>query len=169
MIDLMKVTLTHEAAAAHWGRADVTFQGDVACIHLIEGDALLHVQQAARKLELQGVTQVALTGALWTLDLQWAFAQGFATAMTTPVIHWTGDDATQALLTSRLESATFARHQKILRGWIPCAQPMRVHLRIIQSFLSSSSFIIPVAVALLSPWASVTDLRPPHSTRYSLR
>ncbi|MGS0825018.1 aminopeptidase PepB [Shewanella sp. 0m-8] len=109
MIDLMKVTLTHEAAAAHWGRADVTFQGDVACIHLIEGDALLHVQQAARKLELQGVTQVALTGALWTLDLQWAFAQGFATAMTTPVIHWTGDDATQALLTSRLESATFAR------------------------------------------------------------
>ncbi|ABZ75331.1 PepB aminopeptidase [Shewanella halifaxensis HAW-EB4] len=110
MTDLMKVTLTHEAAAAHWGKADVTFQGDVASIHLIEGDVLLHVQQAARKLELQGVTKVALTGELWSLDLQWAFAQGFATALTTPVIHWTGDDATQALLTSRLESATFARH-----------------------------------------------------------
>ncbi|MGS0680297.1 aminopeptidase PepB [Shewanella sp. 125m-7] len=109
MTDLMKVTLTHDAAAAHWGRADVTFQGDVASIHLIAGDALLHVQQAARKLELQGVTQVALTGELWTLDLQWAFAQGFATALTTPVIKWTGNAATQDLLTSRLESATFAR------------------------------------------------------------
>ncbi|MCG9728253.1 aminopeptidase PepB [Shewanella sp. Isolate13] len=110
MTDFMKVTLTRESAAAHWGKADVTFQGDVASIHLIEGDALLHVQQAARKLELQGVTKVALTGELWTVDLQWAFAQGFATALTTPIIQWTGDDATQALLTSRLESATFARH-----------------------------------------------------------
>ncbi|GIU16403.1 aminopeptidase PepB [Shewanella sp. MBTL60-007] len=110
MTDFMKVTLTRESAAAHWGKADVTFQGDVASIHLIEGDALLHVQQAARKLELQGVTKVALTGELWTVDLQWAFAQGFATALTMPIIQWTGDDATQALLTSRLESATFARH-----------------------------------------------------------
>ncbi|ABV86027.1 aminopeptidase PepB [Shewanella pealeana] len=110
MTDFMKVTLTHEPAAAHWGRADVTFQGEFASIHMTAGDALLHVQQAARKLELQGVTKVALTGELWTLDLQWAFAQGFATALTTPMIEWTGDDATQALLASRLESATFARH-----------------------------------------------------------
>lgn len=110
MTDFMKVTLTRDPAAAHWGKADVTFVGDVASIHLNESDALLHVQQAARKLELQGVTKVALTGQLWTADLQWAFAQGFATALTAPMIHWTGDDATQALLTHRLESATFARH-----------------------------------------------------------
>ncbi|WP_299804291.1 aminopeptidase PepB [uncultured Shewanella sp.] len=110
MTDFMKVTLTNEPAAAHWGRADVTFQGELASIHMIEGDALLHVQQAARKLEQQGVTKVALAGELWSLDLQWAFAQGFATALTTPIIEWTGDGATQALLASRLESATFARH-----------------------------------------------------------
>lgn len=109
MTEFMQVTLSHEAAAAHWGRADVTFQADSATIHLSAGDNLLQVQQAARKLELQGVTQVALTGELWSLDLQWAFAQGFATALAAPVIKWTGDEATQALLTSRLESATFAR------------------------------------------------------------
>ncbi|MCK8044831.1 aminopeptidase PepB [Shewanella sp. 1CM18E] len=109
MTEFMQVTLSHEAAAAHWGRADVTFQADSATIHLSAGDNLLQVQQAARKLELQGVTQVALTGELWNLDLQWAFAQGFATALAAPVIKWTGDEATQALLTSRLESATFAR------------------------------------------------------------
>ncbi|GIU47524.1 aminopeptidase PepB [Shewanella sairae] len=109
MTDLMKVTLTHEAAAAHWGKADLTFQTDTASIHLLAGDTLLQVQQAARKLELQGVTQVALTGELWTVDLQWAFAQGFATAQAAPIIHWAGDAAAQSLLTSRLESATFAR------------------------------------------------------------
>ncbi|MDR8525130.1 aminopeptidase PepB [Shewanella fidelis] len=109
MTELMQVTLSHEAAPAHWGRADVSFQADTATIHLLSGDTLLQVQQAARKLESQGVNQVALTGQLWTLDLQWAFAQGFATAAAAPVIQWTGDEATQAQLTSRLESATFAR------------------------------------------------------------
>lgn len=109
MTDLMQVTLTHEAPAAHWGKADVTFEATVASIHLQAGDTLLQVQQAARKLELQGVTQVALIGELWSVDLQWAFAQGFATAQTAPVIHWTGDTEAQTLLTSRLESATFAR------------------------------------------------------------
>ena len=110
MTDLMKVTLTQDAPAAHWGKANVTFQNDVASIHIKAGDTQRQVQQAARKLQSQGVSAVALQGELWTVDAQWAFAQGFATARTKPQIQWAGNDETKTLLANRLESASFARH-----------------------------------------------------------
>ncbi|MCL1092260.1 aminopeptidase PepB [Shewanella kaireitica] len=109
MTDLMQVTLTQDAPAAHWGKANVTFQNDVASIHIKAGDIQRQVQQAARKLQSQGVSAVALEGELWTVDSQWAFAQGFATAQIKPKIQWTGDDASKKLLNDRLESASFAR------------------------------------------------------------
>ena len=56
MTDLMKVTLTKDAPAAHWGKADVTFSNDLATIHLQGDDELRQIQQAARKLCSQGLS-----------------------------------------------------------------------------------------------------------------
>ncbi|AQS40059.1 aminopeptidase B [Shewanella psychrophila] len=110
MTDLMKVTLTRDAPAAHWGKADVTFSNDLVTIHLQGEDELRQIQQAARKLRSQGLSAIALEGELWDLDSQWAFSQGFATAKSNPDIRWTGDDAVKTELKNRLESASFARH-----------------------------------------------------------
>ena len=78
MSDVMKIYLTSDAPAAHWGSADVTFTAGQANIHLQAGDQLRQVQQAARKLRNQGINEVALEGEIWDLHTQWAFAQGFA-------------------------------------------------------------------------------------------
>ncbi|MCL1122987.1 aminopeptidase PepB [Shewanella surugensis] len=109
MSNKMKVQLTHEPAAAHWGQAKVTFQDDQAIVHLSKGDELRQIQQAARKLRSQGVTAVNLDGQQWDLDKQWSFAQGFATARHIADIHWTGDEAMRTELAHRLECNFFAR------------------------------------------------------------
>ncbi|MCI2962283.1 MULTISPECIES: aminopeptidase PepB [Shewanella] len=107
--ELMKVQLTKEAPAAHWGKADVTYTADGAQIHLAGGDELRQIQMAARKLRSQGISCVVLAGQLWDLNSQWVFAQGFATAKPGYQIHWCGDEAVQAELQRRLDVATFAR------------------------------------------------------------
>jgi PepB aminopeptidase len=110
MTDLMVVSLSKDAPAAHWGNADVTFQNNEAVIHLQGGDELRQIQQAARKLRNLGIARLSLEGDLWDLNSQWSLAHGFATAKSVPDITWTGDEATQLELTNRLESASFARH-----------------------------------------------------------
>lgn len=107
--ELMKVQLTKEAPAAHWGKADVTYTTDGAQIHLAGGDELRQIQMAARKLRSQGISSVVLAGQLWDLNSQWVFAQGFATAKPGYQVHWCGDEAVQAELQRRLDVATFAR------------------------------------------------------------
>ncbi|MGI1945671.1 aminopeptidase PepB [Shewanella glacialipiscicola] len=107
--ELMKVQLTKDAPAAHWGKADVTFTTDGAQIHLAGGDELRQIQMAARKLRSQGISCVVLAGQLWDLNSQWVFAQGFATAKTGYEIHWCGDKAVQAELQRRFDVASFAR------------------------------------------------------------
>ncbi|GIU04558.1 aminopeptidase PepB [Shewanella glacialipiscicola] len=107
--ELMKVQLTKDAPAAHWGKADVTFTTDGAQIHLAGGDELRQIQMAARKLRSQGISCVVLAGQLWDLNSQWVFAQGFATAKTGYQIHWCGNKAVQAELQRRFDVASFAR------------------------------------------------------------
>jgi len=107
--ELMKVQLTKEAPAAHWGKADVTYTTDGAQIHLAGGDELRQIQMAARKLRSQGISSVVLAGQLWDLNSQWVFAQGFATAKPGYQVRWCGDEAVQAELQRRLDVATFAR------------------------------------------------------------
>ncbi|MGE6436466.1 aminopeptidase PepB [Shewanella baltica] len=107
--ELMKVQLTKEVPAAHWGKADVTYTADGAQIHLAGGDELRQIQMAARKLRSQGISCVVLAGQLWDLNSQWVFAQGFATAKPGYQVHWCGDEAVQAELQRRLDVATFAR------------------------------------------------------------
>ena len=107
--EVMRVELTKDTPAAHWGKADVTFNAEGALVHLGGGDELRQIQIAARKLRNQGISTVALAGALWDLNSQWVFAQGFATAKPGYKIQWCGDEAVQAELQRRLEVATFAR------------------------------------------------------------
>lgn len=109
MTQAMRVTLTQEAPAAHWGKADITFEGNLARIHLQGGDALRQIQMAARKLRSQGIASAALEGEGWDLNRQWVFAQGFVTAKAGWDISWTGDEATQSELASRMEAARFVR------------------------------------------------------------
>lgn len=109
IMDIMTVTLTTEAPAAHWGKADVTYQGAQTLIHLSGTDELRQIQMAARKIRNQGVNAVQLAGDLWSVHSQWAFAQGFATAKAGYEVRWCGSDADQATLTQRAEAAQFAR------------------------------------------------------------
>lgn len=108
-IEVMQVELTQDAPAAHWGKADVTFNGQGALVHLGVGDVLRQIQMAARKLRSQGINSVALVGSLWDLNRQWVFAQGFATAKAGYQIQWSGEAEVQAELQRRFEVASFAR------------------------------------------------------------
>ena len=85
MADMMKVALSTQAAAAHWGEgAQLSFNGDEALIHLgaagQEKDVLRTVQRAARRLESSGIKRVTLAGEGWDLERRYAFAQGFYAA-----------------------------------------------------------------------------------------
>lgn len=109
LTEVMSVALTKDAPAAHWGKADVTYTAEGALVHLSGGDELRQIQMAARKLRNQGLSNVTLSGSLWDLNSQWAFAQGFASAKSGYQIQWCGDVEVQAELQRRLEVATFAR------------------------------------------------------------
>ncbi|SDI64143.1 aminopeptidase B. Metallo peptidase. MEROPS family M17 [Ferrimonas sediminum] len=106
MSKVMKVVLTHDSAAAHWGDASVSFDGDTASIHLSDGDHGRQVQAAARKLSSQGIRSVCLCGDHWTAALQWQFGGGFQTAKLDAEIQWLNDDAQ---LARQWQSATWLR------------------------------------------------------------
>ncbi|MCL2912523.1 aminopeptidase PepB [Shewanella corallii] len=109
MMELMLVNLTEEAPQASWGKADVTFAGSSAFIHISASLPLLQIQKAARKLRSLGVNRIQLGGDLWDLDSQWAFAQGVVDPKMDYELHWCGDEQTQQTLTQRLTCANFAR------------------------------------------------------------
>ncbi|MDF0533202.1 aminopeptidase PepB [Shewanella sp. A32] len=109
MDQVMKVVLTDQAAAAVWGKADLSFAGDGALIHRSEDMPLRSVQKAARKLRNQGVSNVQLEGPLWDVNSQWAFHQGFVTAKGGHTIAWTGDEAQQQELALRASCSNYAR------------------------------------------------------------
>jgi aminopeptidase B. Metallo peptidase. MEROPS family M17 len=78
MSDSLQVILSHQPAAPQWGdNALVSFDTDKAVIHASnDANQRDKVQQAARKLEGQGVPALSLTGEHWDLELVWAFYQG---------------------------------------------------------------------------------------------
>lgn len=108
-MEMMIVSLSKQAPASVWGKADVSFEGNQAKIHLMGGDELRQVQMAARKIRSQGISQVQLEGELWNVSSQWAFAQGFATAKPGYQVRWCGSQSDQTQLTQRFEVASFAR------------------------------------------------------------
>ena len=80
MSAIMKVHLTDQPAEALWGdKALLSFTQQGAQIHLTAdaGETLRLIQRAARRLDSQGIKQVALSGAGWDLESRYAFYQGF--------------------------------------------------------------------------------------------
>ncbi|WP_096618601.1 aminopeptidase PepB [Candidatus Enterovibrio altilux] len=78
MIDKMLITLTYETAADAWGGTNtvISFDQNGALIHANAEAALDNIQQAARKLDTQGIRNVALSGDNWDVETAWAFYQG---------------------------------------------------------------------------------------------
>ncbi|PMN95139.1 aminopeptidase PepB [Enterovibrio norvegicus] len=78
MTDKMQIALTNEPAADVWGGANavISFDQHGATVHAKGEAALDNVQQAARKLDMQGIRKVALKGDNWDVESAWAFYQG---------------------------------------------------------------------------------------------
>lgn len=115
MADMMKVALSTQAAAAHWGEgAQLSFNGDEALIHLgaagQEKDVLRTVQRAARRLESSGIKRVTLAGEEWDLERRYAFAQGFYAAKGTRELDFgQQSDADARELDAQLKAARWVR------------------------------------------------------------
>ncbi|WP_429009875.1 aminopeptidase PepB [Aeromonas allosaccharophila] len=115
MADMMKVALSAQAAAAHWGEgAQLSFNGDEALIHLgaagQEKDILRTVQRAARRLESSGIKRVTLAGEEWDLERRYAFAQGFYAAKGTRELDFgQQSDADARELDALLKAARWVR------------------------------------------------------------
>ncbi len=81
MTDKMHVSLSFEPAPANWGaNALLSFDSKGAVIHAVSSDALVSVQQAARRLDSQGIRNIQLAGDNWDLETAWAFYQGLRSA-----------------------------------------------------------------------------------------
>lgn len=80
MTDVVQIELQADAVAGKWGKALLTPTANGFQIHFNTKDAQRSVQKAARSLDNLGLAQVQLTGDNWTLELQWAFYQGFCNA-----------------------------------------------------------------------------------------
>jgi len=95
MSTTLTIKLSLQAADPKWGKnALLTSDGDAMSIHLPTNDTahLEVVQRAARRLQSQGINNVALSGNDWTVDLQWAFAKGFSVPRGQADIVWASND-----------------------------------------------------------------------------
>ncbi|MDP2561483.1 aminopeptidase PepB [Psychrobium sp. 1_MG-2023] len=96
MSTTLTIALSHQAADPKWGNnAILTSDGQGMQIHLTgeQAQQLEIIQRAARRLQTQGINNVALTGDDWSQDMQWAFAKGFSIARGEATLTWAGDDS----------------------------------------------------------------------------
>lgn len=118
MSNAMNIRLIKQAAAPQWGKnALLSSDGSSMLIHLPQGDAeqRVTVQRAARRLQVQGISRVALSGSDWNVELEWAFAKGFSVARGEAILSWaTTDQAQVRLLDARVASRDWA--VKIING-----------------------------------------------------
>lgn len=80
MSAIMKVMLADHPADAQWGdKALISFNQSGTAIHLVgsEAECLRLIQRAGRRLDGQGIKQIALVGSDWNLERRYAFYQGF--------------------------------------------------------------------------------------------
>ncbi|WP_456296124.1 aminopeptidase PepB [Vibrio sp. AK197] len=107
----MSVFISQEAALPHWGeKATLSFNENGAVIHLDQGFDLAAIQRAARKLDAQGIKQIALQGEGWNLEAAWAFSQAYRNPklnneLTLPEL----SEADSAELQARIKAADFTR------------------------------------------------------------
>lgn len=109
MAEVVQIQLQQGNAADKWGKALLTPVAEGFQLHLNTKDALRCVQKAARSLDGFGLTQVQLTGTLWTLELQWAFYQGFCSAKKSGGVLFAGDAATQTQLEQLAQCFSWAK------------------------------------------------------------
>jgi PepB aminopeptidase len=91
MTDVVQIQLQQNTVDSKWGKALVTPVADGFQIHINDKANTRLVQKAARSLDGFGLTQVQLSGAHWTLELQWAFYQGFCSAKKHSGVQFCGD------------------------------------------------------------------------------
>lgn len=108
---MMHVQLSDVSAPPQWGRNPVlSFQNEMAFVHAFGDDKLRRAQQAGRRLAAMTIPAVKLQGALWDLDTQWAFAQGYASARNSGKIDFAELKlADQIELQARLRVSTWVR------------------------------------------------------------
>ncbi|WP_318448397.1 aminopeptidase PepB [Photobacterium leiognathi] len=111
MSTIMAVSLSQQAADAQWGNnALVSFGPEGAVVHLTENDTLGNLQRAARKLDAQGIKQVALSGEGWDLENVWAFIQGHRNSKPGNTVTWPAlSDSDEAELAARLKATEWVR------------------------------------------------------------
>ncbi|RXN73336.1 aminopeptidase PepB [Providencia rettgeri] len=86
---IMPVMISCEPAAPCWGEGALLSSSDNGMtIHLKHAGKLCAVQSAGRKLDGQGIRNVALTGEDWDLEKSWAFWQGFRAPKGARTIEW---------------------------------------------------------------------------------
>lgn len=112
MSDAMQVRLSNQAAAKQWGNnALLSSDGGSMFIHLPkEREAQkMAVQRAARRLQVQGINRVTLTGNDWNVELEWAFAKGFSVARGEAELNLAStNQADLKLLNARIASRNWA-------------------------------------------------------------
>ncbi|MEQ5400345.1 aminopeptidase PepB [Providencia rettgeri] len=86
---IMPVMISCEPAAPCWGEgALLSFSDKGMTIHLKHAGKLCAVQSAGRRLDGQGIRNVALAGEGWDLEKSWAFWQGFRAPKGARTIEW---------------------------------------------------------------------------------
>ncbi|QKJ88228.1 Peptidase B [Paramixta manurensis] len=109
--ETMNITLSTAAADARWGEKALLSSNDKGMtIHLTGSDALAAIQRAGRKLDGQGIRNVALSGADWDLEKSWAFWQGYCGPKGERHVEWAQLSASdRAELDSRLKIIDWVR------------------------------------------------------------
>lgn len=97
MKDVVQIQLQAESVANKWGKALLTPTEKGFQIHFNAQDPQRSVQKAARSLDGLGLEQVQLAGDNWTMELQWAFYQGFCSAKKQGGVLFHGDTSQKQL------------------------------------------------------------------------
>lgn len=110
MTQAMKVRITTESAPAIWGdNAILSSDAEGFIVHAGQDDVTA-VQRAARRIEGHGINDVVLDGQGWSLETQWAFAQGFTTPAKLNNVQWAEcSQAERQELDARINAMSWTR------------------------------------------------------------
>lgn len=108
---MLSVQLSAQAHNGAWGEGALfSYQPESVLLHFVGDYPLRRIQQAARQLQSQGVTEVTLSGEGWSYERQWAFYCGFVSPKAETQVHWASIDEDEVeLLNARRRSAEWLR------------------------------------------------------------
>ncbi|SUC39787.1 aminopeptidase B [Proteus mirabilis] len=108
---IMPIMLSNEPAAACWGeKALISTNETGMTVHLTEENRLGAIQRGGRKIDGQGIRNVALVGDGWDLERSWAFWLGFRAPKGARSIEWPQlSEADKKELESRIRIVDWVR------------------------------------------------------------